>query len=57
MKMMKNFVEEISQVKWLNGRQLITDTGYVLLFSGLLLVYFTVVDSILSEVVKSIVSR
>jgi preprotein translocase SecE subunit len=57
MKMMKNFVEEISQVKWLNGRQLLTDTGYVLLFSGLLLVYFTVIDSILSEVVKSIVSR
>ncbi|MGL5042128.1 MAG: preprotein translocase subunit SecE [Culicoidibacterales bacterium] len=52
----KSFADEIAQVKWLEGRQLMIDTGYVLAFSGLLLIYFTVIDSALSELVKRIVS-
>jgi len=53
--MIKNFVDEISQITWISGRQLAVDTGYVLIFTTILLVYFTVVDGILGEAFKNFV--
>lgn len=54
MKMFKNFFSEVSQVTWIGGRQLVVDTGYVLLFSAILLVYFTVVDGLLAKILERI---
>jgi len=55
--MIKNFANEISQITWINGRQLIMDTGYVLGFTIALLVYFTVVDGVLSELLKNFIAN
>jgi|GEM_PF-3566238 len=57
MKMLKNFANEIAQVTWIGGRQLVVDTGYVLIFTGVLLVYFTLVDGVLGEIIKNIVTN
>lgn len=53
---MKNFIKEISEVTWISGRQLTVDTGYILMFSGILLVYFTLVDGILTGIVKNFIA-
>jgi len=55
--MIKNFANEISQITWISGRQLIMDTGYVLGFTIALLVYFTVVDGVLSELLKNFIAN
>lgn len=57
MKMIKNFMSEISQVTWISNRQLMIDTGYVLAFTIILLLYFMFVDGILGEVIKNLLSN
>lgn len=54
--MIKNFINEISQVTWISGRKLAVDTGYVLIFAGVLLVYFTLVDGVLGKLIQNIIS-
>lgn len=54
---MKNIINEMKQVTWLTGRQLMKDTGYVLLFCGILLAYFTVVDNVLKTVIDKFFLR
>jgi preprotein translocase SecE subunit len=55
--MIKNFVNEISQITWISGRQLAVDTSYVLIFTGALLVYFTLIDGVLGEALKSFIAN
>lgn len=45
---MKNIMNEMKEVTWLSGKELTKETTYVLVFAGSLLLYFTVIDKILS---------
>lgn len=49
---MKKIIAEMKEVTWLSGRKLTIDTGYVLLFTGILLAYFAVVDKVLTDIVE-----
>ena len=49
---MKKIIAEMKEVTWLNGRSLAQDTSYVLLFTGILLAYFAVVDKVLTDIVE-----
>jgi len=56
-KIIKDFANEISQITWISGRQLITDTGYVLIFTTVLLLFFTLVDGALGETFKNLIAN